>query len=294
MKNFFFGQIKLMYKKNNINNFSVRWVIALKEEAKTIINHYELRPVNENPLFPIFKNADETHWLVLSGIGRHNAAAATSYLYSTSNVMQNTAWINIGIAGCGQGKYGDLCLVDKISNNCGQSRYPTTKPRTHLPKMNLFTSDVPINDYSSQELIDMEGIAFYDIVSKFTSNELICLMKVISDGPENNIKSLNRDKIIDLIKSNINNIEEIVSYYEKLSQLDFLNNQKPYLFTQITSNWHFTVTQKYKLENLLRRIKFFLCDKNVLEIIKDCKKGNSVLNILDLKIKQSEVDWSNP
>ena len=38
----------------------------------------------------------------------------------------------------------------------------------------------------------MEGIAFYDIVSKFTSNELICLMKVISDGPENNIKSLNR------------------------------------------------------------------------------------------------------
>ncbi len=293
MKNFFFGQIKLINKKNKINNSSIRWVVALKEEAKTIIDHYELRLVNENTLFPIFKNADETHWLVLSGIGRHNAAAATSYLYSTSNVMQNTAWINIGIAGCDQGKYGDLCLVDKISNNYGQSRYPNTKPRTHLPKMHLFTSDVPINDYSSQELIDMEGIAFYDIVSKFTSNELICLMKVISDGPENNIKSLNRDKIIDLIKSNINNIEEIVSYYEKLSQLDFLNNQKTYLFTQITSNWHFTVTQKYKLENLLRRIKFFLCDKNVLEIIKDCKKGNSVLNILDLKIKQSEVDWSN-
>lgn len=294
MKNFFFGQIKLMNRKNKTNNFSVRWVIALKEEAKTIIDHYELRFVNENPLFPIFKNTDETHWLVLSGIGRHNAAAATSYLYSTSNAMQNTAWINIGIAGCGQGKYGDLCLVDKISNNCGQSRYPTTKPRTHLPKMNLFTSDVPINDYSSQELIDMEGLAFYDIVSKFTSNELICLMKVISDGPKNNIKSLNRDKIIDLIKSNINNIKEIVSYYEKLSQLEFLNNQKPYLFYQITSDWHFTVTQKYKLENLLRRIKVFLCDKNVLEIIKDCKKGNSVLNILDLKIKQSEVDWSNP
>ena len=293
MKNFFFGQIKLMNKKNKINNYSIRWVIALKEEARTIIDHYELRLVNEKHLFPIFKNGDETHWLVLSGIGRHNAAAAASYLYSISNVIQNTAWVNIGIAGCGQGKYGDLCLVDKISNNCGQSRYPTTMPRTDLPKMHLFTSDVPINNYSSQELIDMEGLAFYDIVSKFTSNELICLMKVISDGPENKIKSLNKDKIIDLIKSNINNIKEIVSYYEKLSQLDFLYNQKPYLFTQITSNWHFTVTQKYKLENLLRRIKVFLCDKNVLEIIKDCKKGNSVLNILDLKIKQSEVDWSN-
>ena len=294
MKNFFFGQIKLMLKKNKINNFSVRWVVALKEEAKIIIDHYELCHVNKKTLFPIFKNADETHWLVLSGIGKHNSAAATSYLYSTSNIIQNTAWINIGIAGCGKGKYGDLCLVDKISNNHGQNRYPTTKPRSHLSKMHLVTSDIPINDYSSQELIDMEGIAFYDIASKFTSNELICLMKVISDGPDNNIKSLNKDKIINLIKSNINNIEEIVSYYEKLSQLDFLNNKKPYLFTQITSNWHFTVTQKYKLENLLRRIKVFLCDKNVLEIIKDCKKGNSVLTILDLKIKQSEVDWSNP
>ena len=36
MKNFFFGQIKLMNRKNKINNFSVRWVIALKEEAKTM------------------------------------------------------------------------------------------------------------------------------------------------------------------------------------------------------------------------------------------------------------------
>jgi hypothetical protein len=53
------------------------------------------------------------------------------------------------------------------------------------------------------------------------------------------------------------------------------------------------VTQKYQLENLLRRIKSFLPDNNVLEIIKDCEKGASVLDILDFKIKQSEVDWSN-
>ena len=53
------------------------------------------------------------------------------------------------------------------------------------------------------------------------------------------------------------------------------------------------MTQKYQLENLLRRIKSFLPDNNVLEIIKDCEKGDSVLDMLDFKIKQSEVDWSN-
>lgn len=282
-----------MNKNHIIDSFSIRWVVALKEEAKTIIDHYKLSIIDGKSLYQVFKNFDETHWLVLSGIGRHNAAAATAYLYSISKPSKSAAWINLGIAGCGKGNYGELCLVDKISNSSRKNRYPTIMPRSVLSKMHLFTSDTPINNYSSHELIDMEGSAFYDIASKFTSNELICLMKVISDGPENDIKDLNRSKIINLIKLNITNIKEIISYYEKLSHYDFLRNKKPYLFAQITSRWHFSVTQKYHLENLLRRIRSFLPDNNVLEIIKDCKKGSSVLDILDFKIKTSEVDWSN-
>tara|TARA_B100001093_G_scaffold180291_1_gene172881 strand:+ start:2037 stop:2888 length:852 start_codon:yes stop_codon:yes gene_type:complete len=282
-----------MNENHIIDSFAIRWVVALKEEAKIIIDHYKLSIIDGNSLYPVFKNFDETHWLVLSGIGRHNAAAATAYLYSISEASKSTAWVNLGIAGCGKGDYGDLCLVDKISNSYGKNRYPTIMPRSVLAKMHLFTSDTPINNYSSQELIDMEGSAFYDIVSKFTSNELICLMKVISDGPENDLKDLNRSKIIDLIKSNIMNIKKIISYYEKLSHYDFLRNKKPYLFSQITSKWHFSVTQKYQLENLLRRVRSFLSDNNVWEIIKDCKKGASVLDILEFKIKKSEVDWSS-
>ena len=282
-----------MNENHIIDSFSIRWVVALKEEAKTIIDHYKLSIIDGKSFFPVFKNFDETHWLVLSGIGRHNAAAATAYLYSISKSSKSAAWINLGIAGCGKGNYGDLCLVDKISNTSRKNRYPTIMPRSVLSKMHLFTSDTPINNYSSHELIDMEGSAFYDIASKFTSNELICLMKVISDGPKNDIKDLNKDRIIDLIKSNIINIKKVISYYENLSHFDFLRNKKPYLYTLIISRWHFSVTQKYQLENLLRRIKSFLPDNNVLEIIKDCEKGASVLDILDFKIKTSEVDWSN-
>ena len=97
--------------------------------------------------FPVFKNFDETHWLVLSGIGRHNAAAATAYLYSISKSSKSAAWINLGIAGCGKGNYGDLCLVDKISNSSRKNRYPTIMPRSVLSKMHLFTSDIPTNNY---------------------------------------------------------------------------------------------------------------------------------------------------
>ena len=165
-----------------MNNFkktknSIRWVIALKEEAQVILDYYKLKPINEKTIYPIYKNEEETHWLTICGIGRNNAAASTAYLYAYSNASKYTSWINIGIAGCDKGNYGDLCVVDKISTHPGnKSTYPSTMPKTSLPKMHLFTSDVAISDYSNHELIDMEGSAFFDIASKLTSNEFICLM----------------------------------------------------------------------------------------------------------------------
>ena len=102
---------------NNLNKTknSIRWVIALKEEAQVILDYYKLEPINEKTIYPIYKNEEETHWLIICGIGQNNAAASTAYLYVYSNASQYTSWINIGIAGSDKGDYGDLYLVDKIS-----------------------------------------------------------------------------------------------------------------------------------------------------------------------------------
>ena len=103
-----------------MNNFktkktSIRWVLALKEEAQVILDHFELKLVNEKTIYPIYKNKQETHWLIISGIGQSNAAASTAYLYLYSEASTYTSWINVGIAGSDKGNYGDLYLVDKIS-----------------------------------------------------------------------------------------------------------------------------------------------------------------------------------
>ena len=164
----------MKYNKISNDSCSVRWVIALKEEAETILVHYKMKLISNKTPYPIFKNNEETHWLVVSGIGRHNSAAATSYLYTISKASKWTSWINLGIAGCGKGNYGDLCLVDKIVNNSSQITYPTTIRKTNLHRMELLTTDVPITDYSNQELIDMEGSAFYDIAGKLTKRKQVC------------------------------------------------------------------------------------------------------------------------
>ena len=276
-----------------ITKNSIRWVIALKEEAQVILDHYKLKLVNEKTVYPIYKNEEETHWLIICGIGRNNAAASTAYLYAYSNASQCTSWINIGIAGSDKGNYGDLYLVDKISNyQRKKSTYPLTLPKTTLPKMHLFTSDFPVSDYSTYELIDMEGSAFFDIASKLTSKEFICLMKVISDGPKNDIKEITNSKISNLIKVNLFKIIDVVSYYERLSEEEFQIIDKPKLFNEIKSKWHFSATQSYRLETLLRRVQIFCNKKDIEKIINNCETSNSVINVLNSKIKNNLVNWS--
>ena len=272
---------------------SVRWVVALKEEAKIILNHYKMVIVPKKTLYPIYKNVEETHWLVLSGIGRHNSAAATSHLYTISAACRWTSWINIGIAGSGKGDYGNLYLVDKIFNPNSKITYPATMPKSNLPKMSLLTSDIPITDYSSKELIDMEGSAFYDIASKITSKEFICIIKIISDGPRDNVKQLTKLKIIQLIQSNITKINKVVSYYQNLSKNENRIIAKPDIFYKISSNWHFTVTQLSQLESLLRRLKVFCGNDDIMNLIKQCKNSKIIINVLSQKIKSRKINWSD-
>ena len=272
---------------------SIRWVIALKEEAQVILDHYKLKPVNEKTIYPIYKNEEENHWLIICGIGQNNAAASTAYLYAYSNASKYTSWINIGIAGAGKGNYGELYLVDKISTYQTKTyTYPSILPKTTLPKMHLFTSNIPISDYSTYELIDMEGSAFFDIASKLTSKEFICLMKVISDGPKNDIKEITKSKISNLIKVNLFKIIDVVSYFERLSEEEYQIIDKPKLFNEIKSKWYFSATQSYRLETLLRRVEIFCSKKDIEKTIKNCETSNSVINVLNSKIKNNLVNWS--
>jgi nucleoside phosphorylase len=270
---------------------SIRWVVALKAEAEIILDEYNMNFDPEFTLFQVFRNFEKTRWLILSGIGRHNSAAATTYLYMISQASRSTSWINLGIAGSGKGHYGDLCLVNKISNNSSSNTYPATMPKVTFHKMNLFTTDVPLIDYTFHELIDMEGSAFYDITNKLSGREFICLIKVISDGPNNNIKDLNKFKIRELIKLNIANIKTVISYYEKLSMDEYQIIEQPKIISKIHSQWHFSVSQKHRLENLIKRINTLSKDEEIIKLIKDCKNSRSVITILEEKILNTEVDW---
>ena len=84
----------------------------------------------------------------------------------------------------------------------------------------------------------------------------------------------------------------MVSYYERLSEEEFSIIDKPKLFNDIKSKWHFSATQSFKLETLLRRIEIFCNKKDIEKIIKNCETSNSVIHVLSSKIKNNLVNWS--
>ena len=81
-----------MDKKN------LRLVIALNIEAAKIIQLYKLKKnYSYQNIFKIYNNLDLNIWLVVSGIGNVNTAAAAMYLYETSPKNNKNIWVNIGM-----------------------------------------------------------------------------------------------------------------------------------------------------------------------------------------------------
>ena len=109
--------------------YSIKFVVALEAEAEPIIQDYGLKRIHYINLFKVYRNNSGNHWLIISGIGCINAAAASIFLYQYSNANKSSFWFNIGIAGYFKGPAGEIFLVDKILDE--------VTCQTHFPRSAL-------------------------------------------------------------------------------------------------------------------------------------------------------------
>ena len=271
---------------------SVCWVVALKVEAKSIIDELELTPLKMRTNFPVYCNKEESNWLIVSGVGQNHVTAATDYLREISNADSWSAWINVGIAGYGHDNYGALYMIDKVTVETSKIvLYPGVTLLTGLPRAGLLTVNKPKLDYSGQDLIDMEGFSFYETASKFTCRELLAILKVVSDGPKSDVRALSSEKIFKLISTNIKEILALGSKLENSSKAEFKRVIPPNICDQIKKTWHFTVSQEHQLNMLVRRWLAVFPESTLLSTIKDEKNSKSVIALLSISLGKHEVDW---
>ena len=273
------------------NVVSIRWVVALRAEAKEIIDKYKLYSFDHKGPFPIYRSKNQDIWLTISGVGQVNSAAASMYLYQISTKLQSSVWINIGIAGF-EKNYGEVFRIDKIiSNNNKKTFYPSRVTKNNFSNATLMTVDKPGINYSDKYMIDMEGAAFFQTISKVSSHELILIIKIVSDNSRNKLETINTANIHNLFKENFDYIEDCLSEYIKLSKEEHSRKKLPNKFDEIISMFNFTVSQKYILIDLSKKWTAIFPNKNLIDLARGCKDGRSVIRKLKTALDENIIDW---
>jgi nucleoside phosphorylase len=164
---------------------------ALLCEAQPLIQSLKL---TKNKTVPqMYEN--ETHLLVVSGIGKKATLKALSEIFKMYSFHKA---INVGIAGC------------KEEHIAVGTLFCTTHTNTQMPYASLCTHDTPVEDKSilSATLVDMEAQYFMQLCQEYLPKEQIYCLKVVSDYCNRALPS--KQFVTNLIQQNILKIKEIL------------------------------------------------------------------------------------
>ena len=133
--------------------------VALPAESRPLIDFYRLKPRAAKGAFRIYRN--ESIALVVSGVGRIAAAAATAYLHAVTDEQRNCGWLNIGIAGHAEHTVGTGILASRITDSStGTSWVAAPVPDLTISTGPLVTVEAPETHYPETVMYDMEAAGF--------------------------------------------------------------------------------------------------------------------------------------
>ena len=208
-------------------------------------------------LHPIYANDAGTDWLVLTGVGQLNAASGSAALYQACPKSNSANWVNIGIAGGGTNNIGELLYIRSVrqkSANIKKSFYPFILPDIKIKTADLITTDLPETNYNQEALFDMEAWAFYKILQKKVTRELISVFKVVSDNSVESLNSLNKHSIASLIDGKFDVLDDFRNKAYALSKEELRKQKNPEGFDLLKEKFHFTFTQTQELKYLLKTL----------------------------------------
>ena len=266
----------------------INFVAALPAEARPLINHYLLKQASSKP-FQVYRNDDIR--LVVSGIGKEKSAEAVSFLHELSGA-QDEAWINMGIAGHRDDPIGTGILAHKITDSKSKkSWYPAFVFNPPVTTDSVLTVPSAESRYESPCVYDMEASGFYEAALCYSTAELVHCYKVISDNLKSSHGNVTPRLAEQMIGNRLNEIAVLVTKLQKwvkaLRSLEISAEElDPFLI-----RWHFTVTEQFQLERLLRRLKTLALNHTLSDEIKSLSDAKSVLNVLKNKINEIPVTF---
>jgi len=159
------------------------WVVALDCEARPIIDALRMKRRSDDRPWPVYVSADETQWLIVSGIGRVASAAATAYLAAMVAPPGSACWLNFGIAGHPSLDPGELRRAGKVIDVAPQRVWYPSEITRSAPKTEVLTTvDKPGREFPGGGLVEMEAAGFFPTASRVATRERVQVVKVVSDN----------------------------------------------------------------------------------------------------------------
>lgn len=239
----------------DVTDSLVHLVVAVDAEAKPLISWFGLRRQQPDRGFPVFRHAHIA--LVVSGPGKANAAAATAHLHAACGYPRNALWVNIGVAGHRDLPVGSCQVAHAITDSAtGRNWYPPQAITPPWPGAPVMTVDTPDTDYACGELADMEASGFYATACRFSTSELVQVVKVVSDNAGHPAENLRASHLTALLGQQLDALDlflhRLGRLANELSEGTATSDEElaPWL-----ARWTFSVTQRRQLAEQLRRLK---------------------------------------
>lgn len=229
----------------------IRLVLALPAEARPLIEHFGLRRRTGKTAFPVYDNGDMS--LIVSGVGKRNAAAAATYLHAASGAPRDSAWLNVGIAGSRMRALGEGMLAHSIKDAATKSCwYPPLVFEPPCETTAVLTLDRPASSYADACSVDMEAAGVHATACRFSTAELVHCFKIISDNEANPAQSVTAASAERLVAQRLDVIEAVVAELSQLAREITRLYAPPPELGRFLERWHFTVSERHKLRRLLQ------------------------------------------
>lgn len=230
----------------------INLVVALPCEAQPIIKYFKLRKTGHAKAFTVYSN--ENIRLIISGVGKLFSGAATAYLYALSDPLQPQAWLNIGIAGHHGAEIGAGLLAHKVTDSAtAHCFYPGLIFEGVGATAEILTVDQLERDFRKNVIYEMEAAGFYAVAARFSSCELIHCYKVVSDNLQSGCTGIDKQFVSHLVTDQLDAIEALVQEISVLLKIVVETPSVQKDFLALNQKYHFTVTQRSQLRQLLRR-----------------------------------------
>ena len=232
----------------------VNLVVAHVLEAKSLLEKFRISQRLASEPYPIYRS-QEGIYLIIAGMGRQAAAAATTYLgqWQTGQSAAVAGWLNVGVAGHQQIAVGEGVLAHKIIERESSSCFYPTQMFSGFDTSDVITVDEPELDYPENAAYEMEASGFYSSALRFATAELCQVYKVISDNPFNPVTKIDAKFVNKCMSGQCDQIQQLLAGLKELVRKYNEAYKPPEELEQLLAKVNPSVTQQIQLKRLCQR-----------------------------------------